>query len=121
MPVTADAKHAPGVIRFTFDDPWPSTGDFDRLRSQLIAAGQFTPDSAVMYDLRQLHRLPRLTSAEVERCSARPSPLLARRRAYLATTPLQFGFAGRLQSLGPQDLLSEIFSVEADALRWLSE
>lgn len=70
MPVKADATDAPAIVRFTFDDPWSPAGEFDRLRSRLIAAGQFTPDSASLFDLRQIRQLPRLPTAEVERCAA---------------------------------------------------
>ena len=121
MPVTADAADAPVVVRFTFNDPWPSAGDFDRLRSRLIAAGQFTLDSAALFDLRNIRQLPRLSIAELERFAERPSPLLPRRRAYLAASPLQSELAQQLQALGPEDLASGIFSNEDDAMRWLAK
>lgn len=121
VPVKVDATRAPDIVRFLFEDPWPSAGEFGRLRSSLIVDGRLSPGTAVLFDLSRLSQMPSLPAAELERCSARPSPLLPRRRAYLAVSALQQTFAQELQSSGPHDLDSRIFVNEADAMRWLAD
>ena len=43
------------------------------------------------------------------------------RRAYLVGSAVQFGLARQMQAMAPPPMQLQVFSVEREALQWLSE
>jgi len=120
MPVTCETADAPTLVRYIFDGAWTARELVER-RRELIRAAQLTPQSAVLFDLRQATSIPQLDDLHHEVHSPGVGAIWPACRAFLITTEAQYEGGRQLQELlGSQSVVNEIFQEEAQALEWLA-
>jgi hypothetical protein len=116
MPVTCHTVDAPTLVLYRFIDKWEAPELVER-RRELVRAGQLTPKSAVLFDLRQSTGVPSLTDLH-HTVSDEVWPAC---RAFLVTTEEQHGLARQLQALlGPRAVVNAVFHDETKAMEWLA-
>ena len=119
MPIAIDTSDAPSFIRFTLSGAWPTHEQQRELRLQLIDAGQLTPHTRAMIDLRDVIELPAYTEPNSILAAAAKGGALPRLRAYLVGSAVQYGLARQFKfAAGPAAQIG-IFTNEQEALEWL--
>ena len=120
MPVTCDTKDAPTLVSYVFEGEW-SVHDLIERRRELIRAGQLTPKSCALFDLRRATTVPSLSDLQPVLREATTDGIWPACRAFLVTTPQQHEVARILQALlAPEAVISETFQDEIEAMEWLS-
>lgn len=119
MPIDVDISRAPRLIRIVLREPWPTIEEQSELRKRFVSGGIVTADTCALIDVRHLHTKPQFEQMMSSVSAAMDDASVPLRRAYLAGSSMQFGFARQMQSLLPPEVVSEIFTDEAAALAWL--
>jgi hypothetical protein len=120
MAVTCDTSDAPTLVRYAFEGAWSARDLIDR-RHELIRAGELTPRSCVLFDLRKATMLPPLDDLKAALNADTTDAIWPACRAFLVVTAQQYDVARELQALlGPHAVINETFQDEMKAMEWLS-
>jgi len=112
--IGVDLSDSPNVIRFTVAGDWPTPEQQRELRDSLSAAGEFTPATRTLIDLRAL-----VPSGTGDPVASAKEGLITRVQAYLVATSEQHHFARQCRIAAGSGRVLEIFIEERAALEWL--
>lgn len=121
MAVVTHTAEAPGFIRVTVRGPWPSIKEMRQLWTGLIRTGHLTVETRALIDIRYVDSTPHYGEVREIVAAALEHSAWPLRRAYLVGSAVQFGLARQMQAMAPPPMQLQVFSVEREALQWLSE
>jgi hypothetical protein len=115
MPIAIDTSEAPTFLRLTVAGCWPRSEDHRSLRARLQAAGQLTPHTRAVIDLRSVEDSPD-TQAVIATARDGFLPFM---RAYLVGSAIQYSIARQFKAIAGAPAQIGIFTDEREALLWL--